>query len=115
MALKAQGPAILHKTELGAVSVGLAGSAEVSREAKAIDERLDHAGIERESFLVQEMSDGGAELLVGVVSDPMFGPVLACGAGGTQAELLGDMGVRICPITGADAPRRSGPSPPSPC
>ncbi len=103
VALKAQGPAILHKTELGAVSVGLEGSAEVSREAKAIDERLGHAGIERESFLVQEMSDGGAELLVGVVSDPMFGPVLACGAGGTQAELLGDMGVRICPITGADA------------
>lgn len=103
VALKAQGPDILHKTELGAVRVGLAGATEVSAEAKAIDERLDHVGIDRESFLVQEMTDGGAELLVGVVSDPMFGPVLACGAGGTQAELLRDMGVRICPITRADA------------
>ena len=49
------------------------------------------------------MAGTGAELLVGVVSDPVFGPVLACGAGGTQAELLGDVGVRICPITRAEA------------
>ena len=45
----------------------------------------------------------GAELLIGVVGDPVFGPVLACGAGGTQAELLGDVGVRICPITRSEA------------
>jgi acyl-CoA synthetase (NDP forming) len=49
------------------------------------------------------MAGEGVELLVGVVSDPVFGPVLACGAGGTQAELLGDVGVRICPITRAEA------------
>lgn len=68
-----------------------------------MDERLAAAGVERERFLVQEMAGGGAELLVGVVSDPVFGPVLACGAGGTQAELLGDVGVRICPIARSDA------------
>ena len=42
-------------------------------------------------------SSGGVELLVGVVDDATFGPVLACGAGGTQAELLKDVSVRICP------------------
>jgi acetate---CoA ligase (ADP-forming) len=49
------------------------------------------------------MVEGGVELLVGVVDDATFGPVLACGAGGTQAELLKDVAVRICPITLGDA------------
>ncbi len=103
VALKAEGRAILHKTELGAVRAGLAGPDEVAREARAMDERLAVTGVERERFLVQAMAGGGAELLVGVVSDPVFGPVLACGAGGTQAELLGDVGVRICPISRTEA------------
>jgi acyl-CoA synthetase (NDP forming) len=103
VALKAEGEGIVHKTELGAVRVGLSGAAEVAGEAKAIDGRLSEAGVGRRGFVVQEMAGEGTELLVGVVSDPVFGPVLACGAGGTQAELLGDVGVRICPITGAEA------------
>jgi acetate---CoA ligase (ADP-forming) len=103
VALKAQGRTILHKTELGAVRVGLSGPEEAAAAAAAMDEALAAAGKVRESFLVQAMAEDGAELLVGVVSDPMFGPVLACGAGGTQAELLGDMGVRICPIAHAEA------------
>jgi acyl-CoA synthetase (NDP forming) len=45
----------------------------------------------------------GVELLVGVVQDPSFGPVLACGAGGTSAEVLGDVAVRITPLTDIDA------------
>jgi acetyl coenzyme A synthetase (ADP forming)-like protein len=103
VALKAQGERIVHKTELGAVRAGLAGAAEVAEEARAMDDRLAGAGVERRAFLVQEMAGPGAELLVGVVSDPVFGPVLACGAGGTQAELLGDVAVRICPIGRAEA------------
>ena len=49
------------------------------------------------------MISGPAELLVGVVQDPSFGPLLACGAGGTGAELLGDTAVRITPVTDVDA------------
>jgi acyl-CoA synthetase (NDP forming) len=59
--------------------------------------------VERQSFIVQSMVEEGTELLVGVVSDPVFGPVLACGAGGTQAELLKDVGVRICPLNRQEA------------
>ncbi len=55
----------------------------------------------RESFIVQAMAEPGSELLVGVVEDPTFGPVLACGAG-TQAELLKDVSVRVCPVTRGD-------------
>jgi acetyl coenzyme A synthetase (ADP forming)-like protein len=103
VALKAQGEGILHKTELGAVRVGLSGAEQVAGEAAAMADRLAREGHAQPGFLVQEMAEPGPELLVGVVSDPVFGPVLACGAGGTQAELLGDVGVRICPITRSDA------------
>jgi len=103
VALKALGERIVHKTDVGAVVTGLAGAEAVAAAARAMDERLAAAGQAREAFLVQEMAAAGPELLVGVVGDPVFGPVLACGAGGTQAELLGDVGVRICPITRAEA------------
>ncbi len=103
VALKAQGPGIVHKTELGAVRVGLTGRVEVESAAQEMDAAVARAGAERERFIVQAMAEGGVELIVGVVDDPTFGPVLACGAGGTQAELLKDVNVRICPITPSEA------------
>jgi acetyl coenzyme A synthetase (ADP forming)-like protein len=103
VALKAQGSQILHKTELGAVRTGLEGGREVAEAATQMDEALVQAGLARETFLVQRMVDGGVELLVGVATDPVFGPVVACGAGGTAVELLGDVSVRVCPLTVADA------------
>jgi len=99
VALKAQGSGIVHKTELGAVRVGLSGPEEVLRAATQMAETLAGAGIEPEAFIVQSMVEGGVELLVGVLADPLFGPVLACGAGGTQAELLKDVAVRVCPLS----------------
>jgi acetyl coenzyme A synthetase (ADP forming)-like protein len=103
VALKAQGAAILHKTDLGAVRTGLADPTAVAGAAVQMDEALANAGIERESFLVQAMADGGVELLVGIAGDPSFGPVLACGAGGTRAELHPDVAVRICPVSAGEA------------
>jgi acetyl coenzyme A synthetase (ADP forming)-like protein len=46
---------------------------------------------------------GEVELIVGVAADRSFGPVIACGAGGPAAELLGDVAVRITPLTSLDA------------
>ncbi|MGZ5322014.1 MAG: bifunctional acetate--CoA ligase family protein/GNAT family N-acetyltransferase [Solirubrobacterales bacterium] len=103
VALKAEGSEIVHKSELGAVRTGLAGPGEVEAAASEMDARLAAAGVERETFLVQSMVEGGVELIVGVVGDAVFGPVLACGAGGTTAELLRDVAVRVCPLTGTDA------------
>ena len=42
-------------------------------------------------------------MLIGVVDDPVFGPVVACGAGGVEAELLKDVAVRVCPLAPEDA------------
>ena len=103
VALKALGPEIVHKTDLGAVALGLSGGAEVSWAAIKMDERLAEQGVRRDAFAVQEMVEGGVEMLLGVVGDEIFGPVLACGAGGVQAELIRDVAVRVCPIGRDDA------------
>jgi len=53
--------------------------------------------------LVQPMIAGTAELLAGVVQDPVFGPLVAFGPGGVMAELIGEAGFRIAPLTDNDA------------
>ena len=66
--------------------------------------------------LVQPMARG-VELLAGVVQDPVFGPLVAFGPGGVQAELIGDAGFRTAPLTDADAEelsRRARPGGSSP-
>jgi acetyl coenzyme A synthetase (ADP forming)-like protein len=103
VALKAVAPGVVHKTEAGAVRTGLQGAGEVREAATAMADRLAGAGRPASAFVVQRMVPPGVELLVGVVHDPVFGPVLACGAGGTAAELLSDVSVRITPLTDADA------------
>ena len=59
VALKAQGPGLVHKTEMGAVRIGLAGGAEVTRAAEEMDEAIARAEAQRESFIVQAMVEGG--------------------------------------------------------
>ena len=53
--------------------------------------------------IVQQCLTGGAELLAGVVQDPVFGPLVAFGPGGVFAELIGDATFRIAPLTDVDA------------
>ena len=82
----------VHKTESGGVAVGLRNEEEVRDAARRI-------GL---PVLVQPMARG-VELLAGVVQDPVFGPLVAFGPGGVQAELIGDAGFRTAPLTDADA------------
>ena len=103
VALKAVAPGLLHKTEAGAVRLGLSGRKAVLEAAKEMAGALAGAGQPPVRLLVQQMAPGGVEMLVGVVNDPSFGPVLACGAGGTATELLKDLAVRITPLTVEDA------------
>jgi acetyl coenzyme A synthetase (ADP forming)-like protein len=103
VALKALGPDIVHKTDVGGVRLGLNGQEEAAAAAEEMARRIRDAGLTLEGFLVQEMVTGGVEMLVGVAQDPLFGPVVACSAGGTAAELLRDVSVRIAPITDLDA------------
>jgi acyl-CoA synthetase (NDP forming) len=65
--------------------------------------KLAAAGHAPTGFLVQPMVAAGVEMLVGIVHDPQFGPVVACGAGGVLVELLKDVSVGIAPLTREDA------------
>jgi acetate---CoA ligase (ADP-forming) len=103
LALKAYGGQLLHKSEAGAVALGLRDPRAVRRAARAMATRLEAASLQPEGFLVQRMAAGGVEMIVGVVQDSLFGPVVACGAGGAAVELLKDVQVRLAPLTTSDA------------
>ena len=103
VALKAIAPGVIHKTEAGAVRLHLHGAEQVRRAAGEMSEQLKTQGQSPTGFVVQRMAQGGVEMLVGVVHDPQFGPVVACGAGGVQVELLRDVSVRLTPLSREDA------------
>ncbi|HMD78510.1 MAG TPA: acetate--CoA ligase family protein, partial [Nitrososphaerales archaeon] len=100
--LKASAPGLLHKTEMGAVKVGLTKD-QVEAAAREMAESLHKAGIAGATFLIQEMVPDAVEMFVGVTNDPNFGPLIACGAGGALVELLRDVSVRLTPVTDLDA------------
>jgi acyl-CoA synthetase (NDP forming) len=105
VAIKAVAPGLVHKTEAGGVALGLRGEAAATRAARRLASAVARAtGSRPEAFLVQRMLPTGTELIVGVVGDPDFGPVVACGAGGRTVELLGDVAVRLAPF----GPRAAG-------
>jgi acetate---CoA ligase (ADP-forming) len=104
VALKAIAPGVLHKTDAGGVHLGLKAAA-VERAAEHMAAEFAKAGHPIARFQVQPMVEPGVEMIVGVVQDEHFGPVLACGAGGTATELLKDVAVRITPIARGDAQR----------
>ena len=103
VALKAVAAGVVHKTEARAVALSLEGAAPVERAAREMATSLEQSGHRVERFFVQQMVPPGVEMLVGVVHDRLFGPVVACAAGGTTAELLRDVAVRITPLTDRDA------------
>ncbi len=100
VALKAIGP--LHKTDVDAVHLDLA-PGEVTEAAEAMGSRLAAEGTPVAGFVVQEMVPGATEMLVGSVTDPVFGPVIAVGAGGVTVELTRDVATRVVPLTDVDA------------
>jgi acetyl coenzyme A synthetase (ADP forming)-like protein len=103
VALKAVAPGLVHKTEAGAVRLALTGSEETEKAAKEMLEKLESAGVKGTGFIIQPMVPSGIEMLVGVTHDPVFGPIMICGAGGILVELLKDIAVRITPLTDRDA------------
>ncbi|MFY8151718.1 MAG: acetate--CoA ligase family protein [Hyphomicrobiales bacterium] len=93
VALKIAADDIFHKSDVGGVMLGLRSRADVN---DAVD-RMSHLG---NRFLVERMVEGAvAELLVGVVRDPQFGPTLTVGAGGVMVELLQDTRRMLLPVT----------------
>jgi len=102
-ALKVVAPGVIHKTEAGGVRLNLPDADAVLTAANEMRQSLLSQGQEPTGFVVQRMVESGVEMILGVVHDPQFGPVVACGAGGTQVELLRDVAVRLTPISKPEA------------
>ena len=103
VALKIVSPGISHKTEIGGVRLDLRSLGEVADAAQALQgaARVARPDAVVEGFSVQEMV-GGVEILVGARDDDLFGPVIVLGAGGVLVELIGDVALRLLPVTEGD-------------
>jgi acetate---CoA ligase (ADP-forming) len=100
VALKVQSPDILHKTEAGAVMLGVSGAAAVREGYRTVLARATdaHPGARIDGVLVQQMAPPGVEVILGVHRDPEFGPLVMVGLGGIHAEVLKDVAFAPVPL-----------------
>jgi acyl-CoA synthetase (NDP forming) len=103
--LKVSSPEITHKSDAGGVKVGLTDEAQVTEAYDAIMSscrtKVPDATIE--GVTVQTMAPPGLEVIVGMATDPQFGPVLMFGLGGVWVEVLKDVSFKLAPLTKDDA------------
>jgi len=95
VALKARAGAIVHKSEAGGVVVGIETPNDAGEAYEAMVSRL---GSDMGGAVIQQMAPKGVEAIVGVVTDPLFGPVVMVGFGGVTTDLLGDRAFAIPPL-----------------
>jgi acetyltransferase len=102
VALKIRSPDIIHKSDVGGIALDLADAAALRNAAAMMIERVKKAqsGARLDGFLVQEMvrRPGAIELLAGLAEDPVFGPVVVFGQGGTAVEVIDDSAVGLAPL-----------------
>jgi acetyltransferase len=103
--LKVDSPDILHKSEANAIRVGVGSKEEITQ---IYDELIDNArkynsNARINGISVQEMIQGGSEVMIGMSQDPQFGPTIAFGLGGIFVEILKDISLRVAPLSPADA------------
>jgi len=103
--MKIVSPQILHKTEAGGVIVGVK-SAEAAQQAFntiVANARRYKSDANLDGVQVQQMLAGGQEVIIGAVTDPAFGKLVAFGLGGVLVEMLKDITFRLAPATHEDA------------
>lgn len=96
--LKGEHPDVLHKSDLGLVFLNLRDEDEVRSAFRSAMQRLEAAGFSDGKVLVQQMVRAGTELILGITSDPEFGPVVVLGLGGIFVEVLNDAAMRVAPF-----------------
>jgi acetyltransferase len=105
VAMKIVSPQVTHKTEAGGIVLNVTRA----DEARAAFERIMHnvrqynAQAELQGVSVQEMVHGGREIIVGMTSDPQFGPGIVFGLGGIFVEVLHDTVLRVPPLDAEEA------------
>jgi acyl-CoA synthetase (NDP forming) len=105
LAMKIVSADILHKTEAGGVIIGVKSSDEALRAYEEIlrNARAYKSDAKIDGVLVQQMLTGGQEVIVGALTDPSFGKVVAFGLGGVLVEIFKDVTFRLAPVAEQDA------------
>ncbi|MFX1503286.1 MAG: acetate--CoA ligase family protein, partial [Promethearchaeota archaeon] len=99
--LKLMAEDVVHKSDTGAVKLNLKTKEDIE---KAYDDLMKIPSQKEKKISVQKMADEPiTELIIGMTTDPQFGPALMFGIGGILVELLEDVSFRITPITEYDA------------
>ncbi len=103
--LKVVSAQIAHKTDVGGVKLNLNSPDEVGSAFDAIAKAARHSAPDAtiDGVSVQRMAAPGIEVIIGMTTDPQFGPVLMFGLGGVLVEVLKDVAFRVVPITPRDA------------
>lgn len=104
VALKVAADAVLHKTDVGGVALRLGDPASVAAAYAGIVASVsrERPDVDARAVGVSPMREGGVELMVSVIRDPAWGPVLAVALGGIFVEILGDRALRLLPVTPGD-------------
>ena len=105
VALKIVSPDIVHKTDSGGVRLGLKNATRVGNAYREILQciKKNHSGAKILGVSVQKMARPGIEVIIGMIKDAQFGPVLMFGLGGVLVEVLKDVSFRIVSLTRKDA------------
>ena len=106
VAIKVVSPEITHKTDVGGVVLGLASPEAAASATESMLARIARARPDArlDGVLVQQMAGGDTvELLLGMVRDPQFGPLVMVGFGGIFVEILGDTATRLAPVSVLEA------------
>ncbi|MFJ9646826.1 acetate--CoA ligase family protein [Streptomyces sp. NPDC004244] len=96
--MKASGPQLAHKTELGLVKVGLTSASQIRDAYRELTDIARYENIPLDGILVCQMVQRGVEMFVGVTQDALFGPTVTVGLGGVLVEVLHDAAVRVPPF-----------------
>ncbi|MDK9496636.1 acetate--CoA ligase family protein [Streptomyces katrae] len=96
--MKASGPQLAHKTELGLVKVGLTSASQIRDAYRELTDTARYENVPLDGILVCQMIERGVEMVVGVTQDPLFGPTVTVGLGGVLVEVLRDAAVRVPPF-----------------
>ena len=103
LVVKASARDLLHKSDAGAVVVGVSGPGEAAAAHERVVEAARAAGAAPEGSVVQAMAPAGVELIIGARRDPVLGPVLVVGPGGLLAELAPQVSRRMLPLRSGEA------------
>ncbi|GHF57960.1 6-carboxyhexanoate--CoA ligase [Streptomyces mashuensis] len=96
--MKASGPRLGHKSDLGLVRIGLTSASQVRDTYRELTDTARYEGLVLDGILVCQLVERGVEMAVGITHDALFGPTVTVGLGGVLVEVLNDTAVRVPPF-----------------